>query len=412
MLRTLALQAAAKGTDGELDKALFERLLSDGAYLRDCYLSHAKFVSEARAPSRFLRAEQEWMRWALDGLKTLPPERRYQLFDLLLVPRQESPRTLLEPRAFPGFSLVDQGFPLFDEWVRAGYLTAAPKYETAEDPKTRLFDRVLCPTAPSSRGSRNQRAKNCRPAFYATALDAEATRSRLLGFAVASRDDVLFREVALNVLTLTSSRFDFPHPLAIAAVLDLWKRLEATPQRFRALTRLLAVEIDTSYDLRESLYDQATRYYRERPADRGALLFLLARIDGYGRTLVNWKAFAATYGAPIADQDLATYLDQSFLAFEKLKNLSDALGSLSSPGTLVAGKLRRYLDDPEADQRMRPMVLSGIISLVAELHDSRGLTALQNELKAYVGADPRREREYRDVLEELSRKMAAEPRGH
>lgn len=409
MLRTLALEAAAKGSDPELDKLLLEQLLADGGYLRDCYVSHPKFMREVRPGARFLRAEQAWTAWALAALKTLPPEPRYALFELLLLPNQTSPRALLEPRAFPGFSLPEQGFALFDDWVRAGHPTAAGQSEPAADAKTRLYDRVLCPTAPGHRGARRT-ARNCRPTFYAMAVHTPDARKRLLELAAGTKDDLVFRDIALNLIELASSRYDFPRPLANSAVFDLWKRLEGTPARFRALARSFALEIDTSYDLRELLYDQATRYYRERAADRGVLLFLLARIDGYSRTDVNWKSFAATYGAPISEAELGTYLDQSFLAFEKLRNLEAALGTVSSPGSVVAARLRRYLDDPETEQRTRPMVLRGIVGLVAELNDARGLTALQAELKAYVGTDPGREREYRDALEELRTRVEAASR--
>ena len=400
MLRTLALRAAAGEADPKLSQALFERLLTDGAYLREVYQGRPEFLRDLREPSRFLRAERAWIAWALGALDSLPPEPRYRLFDLLIVPQRSSPRALLEPRAFPGFSLSQRGLSLFGAWARAGYPTAAGQGQPAADPKTRLFDRVLCPTAANSRGFRTLRARNCSEAFYATSLSDPASREALLGLAATSPDTNVSREIALNLLALTSSHVDSPKPPAITAVLDLWRKLEASPARFREMARLLAVEIDHSYDLREALYDQATRYYRDRTADRGALLFLLARVDGYGRTPINWKNFAATYGAPLDTPELSSYFDQSYLAFDEFKNLLDALGSVPSPGTIVASKIRRYLDDPLAasDTRTREMVLRAIISTLDRLGDAPGLAALRTELHAYVGNDPTRERVFREVL--------------
>jgi hypothetical protein len=407
ILRTLELEAVAGRADPVLAQAIFERLLADGRYLRDCYESRPEFLRDVKPPSRFLRAEQAYMRWALAALKTLPPEPRYQLFELLIVPNRREYRTLPEPRAFPGFSLTQQGFALLSEWARAGYPTAASKYEPAADPKTRLFDLVLCPTAPSSRGFRTQRARNCYEGFYASAITERGAHEQLLALAATTSDATLFRELSLNVLGLTSSSLHFPKPPAIASVLELWQKLERSPARFRELTRLLAIEIDHSYDLREALYDQGTRYYRSRPDDRGVLLFLLARIDGYSKTEVNWKNFAATYGAPITDQELTVYFDQGHLAFEEFRNVKQGLGPGSSPGTIIAARLRRYLEDPLVEPRTRGMIVQGLVTSVDDLGDQRGFEALERELRAYVGNDPGRERTFRDLLERIDRRNAA-----
>ena len=352
------------------------------------------------------------MSWALGALDTLPPEPRYRLFELLIVGKRTSPRTLLEPRAFPGFSLTARGLPLFGDWARAGYPTAATERELAADPKTRLFDLVLCPTAAGSRGFRTTRARNCFEAFYATAVTEPASREQLLNLAVTTADPNVTREITLNLLALTSSYLDFPKPPAIAAVLELWRKLEPSPAKFREMTRLLGIEIDHSYDLREALYDQATRYYRERNADRGVLLFLLARIDGYSRTEVNWKNFAPTYGGAISGSELSGFFDQSQLAFEEFGNLVPALGDVSSPGTIIAGKVRRYLDEPLGnDARTRGGTLRGIVSVLDRLDDRAGLVAMQGELYAYVKNDPTRERVFRDLLAQVDAGAAKPAKG-
>jgi hypothetical protein len=263
------------------------------------------------------------------------------------------------------------------------------------------------PTTPSSRGFRTQRARNCYQGFYASAVTERGAHEQLLSLAANTPDATLFRELALNLLALTSSYLDFPKPPAIASVLELWQKLERHPARFRELTRLLGVEIDHSYDLREALYDQATRYYRTRPEDRGVLLFLLARIDGYSRTEVNWKNFAATYGAPITEQELAVYFEQSHLAFEEFRNVKQGLAPGGSPGTVIAARLRRYLDEPYVEPRTRVMVVSGLVTTVDDLGDVRGFQALEAALKGYVGTDPARERTFRDLLETIDRRNAA-----
>jgi hypothetical protein len=401
ILRLVELSFLAGNADAKLDAKLTEALIEAGGYFRGVHQNNPEFVRSLREPSRFLRAKREWMRWSLAGLRSLSPEPRDRLVEVLMTARQRSPRMLLDGAVFPGFDLVAFGHELFGAWAKAGHPTGAGDYDPAADPKIRLFDRVLCPTAPNERGFRTRRARHCYAAFYATSVMEPKARAGLLTRASDTADPIVFREIALNLLSLASSHMDFPKTGAIAAVLELWRVLENKPARFRELTRLLAVEINHSYALREALYDQTTRYYRTRAADRGALLFLLARIDGYSRTSVNWKHFAGTYGADITEPELATYLDQSYLAFEEFKNLDPALRG--SPGSVLAPKIRQYLDDPAVhhDLRSAPMVLRAIISVLARRKDEAGLLALQVELEHYVGKDPTRERTFRDILEIL-----------
>jgi len=408
ILRTLALQAAAKDAEPELSQLITQRLLEHGRYFRDTYESRGEFVRSVQAPSRFLRAEQAWMSWALAALTTLPAEERYKLWDLLIVPSRSSPRLLLEPRAFPGFSLPKAGNALLDEWVRAGYPTAAPNYKESEDAKTRLFDQVICPTGPDHRGFQRQHARNCYAAFYATSVNSADTREALFQRALTTPDARLFYEISINVHMLASGNADFPRDVAVPAVLELWRRAEKVPARFRELTRLYAVEIDRSTYLREALYDQTTRYYREKPEYRGELLFLLSRIDGYGRTEVNWKNFAATYGAPITMRELSTYLEQGPLAFERFRQLQHALPAGSSPGSLLAQRLKRYLDDPVGEKSGRPMVVRVVASVLQKIGDRPGLEAFARELRTYVGTDPQRERVFRDTLAEVERLTQSE----
>jgi hypothetical protein len=407
-LRLLRLEAVAGSSDPKLREVLTRGLLDAGSYLRECYRSSPKFLAKVREPSRFLRAEKEWMRWALGALDRLPPEPRYELFDLMLV-RGTRSSGMLDERAFPGFDLASRGLVLFDEWARAGYPTAAGTSEPSPDPKVRLFDRLLCPTTANARGFRTLRARNCSPSFYSSSLTTAENRSRLLEKAVATPDRTLFREIALNLLNQTSSYVDSPKGAAVTAVLELWRKLEPNAELFRELSRLMAIEIDVSTELREALYDQTTLYYRARPADRGVLLFLLSRIDGHGRTSVNWKSFTEVYGAPISDRELDTYLDQSYLAFLEFKNLAPALSG--SPGKVLAPKISRFLDDPGLREQpsTRGIVLGAIASTLSQLGDLAGLAALRVEVERYVGTDPGRERQFRDALASLrSRTEAAE----
>lgn len=404
IVRTLRLAELAGVEAPKLTRALTERLLADGDYFRDCYVSHPEFVSRTPASSVWSLAAKQWLEWALRGLGTLPAEQRYELLETLMVPAQTSPRIARHERAFLGFDIVDFGFELLDDWSKAGHPTAAGQGQPAADATTRLYDRILCPLLPDERGFLVRNAQNCRPTLYATALADDQGRQRLLSEIRSAEDPKVRTLLSGNLIEMARSRWGMPKGSVVPSVLALLRQFEPHRAQWRELVRLLATEIDASDELREALYDQATRYYRERPEDRGVLLFLLARIDGYGRTPVAWQDFAPTYGSEISSSELATYLDQSYLAFEKFGSIVPALDGRESAGAVVASKLRGYLDSPwgRRDLIVRGSVLAGIGNELARVRDVDGLQRMRQELRAYIGSDPTRERQLRDTSERLS----------
>ncbi len=110
----------------------------------------------------------------------------------MLVPKRGVGRTLLEPRAFPGYLRHAARLRVAVGVGARGYPTAASQSEAAADPRTRLYDRVLCPTAPSSHGARTRRARNCREAFYASALAERGAHEQLLSLAATTPDATIF----------------------------------------------------------------------------------------------------------------------------------------------------------------------------------------------------------------------------
>jgi hypothetical protein len=415
ILLTLRLAEVASSADAKLSRDLEKHLLEDGGYLHECYSLHPKFVDRVKAPSPFPEAERAWTKWALGGLQRFDYETRADLLDLLIVRGRSEPRLIPDPRAFPGFDVKPLGFSLLTEWANAGHLTTAGSGRDEVSQQARYFDRLVCATAASNRGFRTSRARNCRPNFYAAALTDAPSREQLLERAATTSDAILRRELTLNLLELTTSHWGSRELNAIGSVLDLWRRLERSPKRFKEMASLLAVEIDHSTELREALYDATTRHYHTRPSDRGELLFLLSRIDGYGRTEVNWKRFEEIYGARISAANFATYLEQGTLAFEELHQLWPALGQGWSVADVIVKYLPSYLDAPMAEQYegTRTTIVRRIGRNVAE-HDSlQGLKKLRELLEAHVLDNPQRERRLRyaldsirDDVEQLERKSA------
>lgn len=403
ILATLRLAEVASPSDAELNRELKKRLLEDGRYLHDCYASHPKFVDRVAAPSHFPEAERAWTKWALASLQQLDYETRTALLETLIVRGRSEPRLVPDPRAFPGFDVKAVGFSLLAEWARAGHLTLAGSSRGDVNHEASYYDRLVCATAPTDRGFRTSRARNCRPNFYAAVLVDPRSRERLLDLVATTKDTTLRREITLNLLEMTSSHWSSKEFDAVPAVLDLWQRLERSPKHFKQMATLLAVEIDSSTELREALYDATTRYYHTRPDERGELLFLLARIDGYGRTEVNWERFEEIYGAKIGPSHFATYLQQGTLAFEELSQLWPALGQGWSVSDVLVKHLPSYLEAPmdERHEGSRTTIVRRIGKNVAKHDTLAGLKKLRDLLEAHVRGNPQRERRLRYALDSI-----------
>jgi hypothetical protein len=367
------------------------------------------------APSPFGDAEHAWTAWAKRGLAVGSYELREQLLDRLLVAGRIDPRIVPDPRAFPSFDVTEHGFSMLEQWAKAGHPTAAGR-RTEENATTRYLDRMVCASAESERGASIHRASNCHPTFYAAVLANPRTRSRLFELVRRSRDPILRREVSVNLIELTTSSWGGQQLGSVQAVLDLWQLLGADSALFTEMTRLLAGEVDRSTELRVALYDQSVQYFRARPRERGVLLFLLARIDGHGRTEVNWEHFEQIYSASIEAEHLTVYLEQGPLAFEELRELWPALGKGWSVSDVIARSLPRYLEAPMAERYdgTRASVLRGIGSSSARYDTVAGLLKVRGVLQAFVQNDPRRERVFRDALKsmdyEIERLQARSPR--
>lgn len=222
----------------------------------------------------------------------------------------------------PGFDALAFGLQVIDEWL------AEPETSADRDrDRDALHGFVACPYVPHSSHA------SCRDeAFYAWAWDTPEHRERLAA-ALQERDSLRFTRAAFQALTMARGH---------EAVRELWRMLEGDPAAWALATRVLGDDHVIGGHA-PWVADELERLWRERPQQRGVLLYLLARSDPDGRQPAVWgRGFAKRFGARPDVRDLEAFLDTS----------PRAMGCLGGPLQVVEGasagavlaRLDRHLD--------------------------------------------------------------------
>lgn len=203
----------------------------------------------------------------------------------------------------PGFDAFAFGLQVIDEWL-------ATKTEVDRD-RDALHGFVACPYIPHSSHS------HCRDeAFHAWAWDTREGRERLAE-ALRARDSLDLTRATFQALT----RARGPE-----AVRELWRMLEDDAAAWAIATRVLGDDHVIGGHA-PWVADELSRLWRERPEQRGVLLFLLARSDPDGRQEAVWGRFAKRFGARPSARDLEAFLAAS----------PQAMGCLAGPLQVVEG---------------------------------------------------------------------------
>lgn len=219
----------------------------------------------------------------------------------------------------PGFDAFGFGLQVIDEWLPVA-AAAAPAESEADRDRDALHGFVACPYIPHSSHP------NCRDEpFYAWAWDTREHREHLAA-ALRARDSLEFTQAALHALRMARGH---------EAVQALWRMLEDDPAAWAIATRVLGDE-QVLGGHSPWVADELERLWRERPRQRGVLLYLLARSDPDGRQEELWgRRFAKRFGALPSPRDLEAFLDTSPLA----------MGCLAGPLQVVDGSpVRAVLD--------------------------------------------------------------------
>jgi hypothetical protein len=218
-------------------------------------------------------------------------------------------------------------------------------------------------------------AARCEHDFYRYAIESEEGRKRLAQ-ALLDRHDEAFAQAAFaNVRRASDKPLD--------ANIGLLRVVEADPVVWTAGLRVMAEEADNVNDV--ALLEEAQRLWVDRPAYRGPLLFLLARIDRYGHGNVDWARFDRVDASV-----LKAYLDEGPLAFALLPIVWPALAKGYSRASVLLPKADAFL----AEKGSRSVsespysTLQRILSLLCNDKNVADIEAIKSYLLARVASHP------------------------
>jgi hypothetical protein len=292
--------------------------------LTDYYWGH-----EAALADQYPKALAAYGGFLTHHAAELPPAQRHEVAKTLYVIGQDR-KPVPSP---PGFDAFAFGLQIIDEWLALTARSAKAVSETELETETErdrdaMIGFVACPHIPHSSHP------NCDEAFYKWAWATPEHRERLAQ-ALRERDSYDFTRATFHALTMAQGH---------EAHRELWRMLENDAKAWAIASRVLGDD----YVLGGHspwVADDLERLWRERPEQRGVLLYLLARSDPDARQDEIWRRrFAKRFGALPSGRDFADFLDASPLA---MLCLAGPLQVVSvSPVAAVLARLDGHLDGP------------------------------------------------------------------
>ncbi|MEM6993343.1 MAG: hypothetical protein AAF721_22715 [Myxococcota bacterium] len=264
----------------------------------------------AKALGSFVRAHES----------SLTAQQRLRIANTIYVGNRDE----MVPAALPGLDSFAFGLRVIDQWLARG-----ATYDGLEGDQRKLTGFVVCHHPPNSSDG------TCRDeAFYKWAWGVPGGKKKLAA-ALMKRRNKKFVEAAMYALD---------EPLQLLRLLE--------PDA--ATWRMGAEIVGEHYVQRGADWvpSEVERLWRKRPADRGALLFLLAKHDPDGREEEVWGRFAKRYGSLASGKDFAAFLGASPTAWSCLGGVFKALAPGVKKGAVIASKMGAFLDgDPDGVYR-------------------------------------------------------------
>ncbi len=377
IVRVVRLYELAKGNDPELEAKsrawLFEQLQY---YFHEAYRRHAKALAGFDAKSPFRLAESAYARWLAGALPTASTTER-----LLAVRKMFD---LDADRAYPGVDRFAFGLGIVDAWRRAG----RPQTATADDPESKIFDEVVCPSVYDASG-RSSRARSCSSAsigFLAFATrDAESCTR--LARALDERDDADLARQLFTALRARPVRMRDDRDGTVVPYLEVLHGLDPKRRSFREGIDVLARDRDRALDA-EGAY-----LWKAYPDERGRALLLLGqskRDFGEHNGDDYWREFEKRFGASIDAKILGQMLDHGRIAFELVPKLWLGLERGFSRMDVLVPRLDALLPDAAAPEGMPVLrTLSAIVTrLCADRNGAADLAKLHSYLVQRTAARP------------------------
>lgn len=290
---------------GELRTKIRHWLANDAAdFFSSAYIHRGAEVKAYGPSSRFRGAERAFATWVDTTQKALPEDDRLALLKHLY-PRpftqDREPGRFTVSFAYPGMHRDAILFDVIDEWIADGHRqpdgrsrSGRPISATPLPVPKELHEWVVCPRPKSFEGPRIL-GPHCDDTLYDRAQEDPGVAARLSSTLISKKDAILTETVFANLAQ--SKRVEF----AIAQ----WHRLEDARDDGDARIAAQVMAELAEQEAPELLVAEARA--RVRSQDRGAGLYLLAVVDRYAKTKVDWASFGKTYG-PIRDVDFTQFL--------------------------------------------------------------------------------------------------------
>jgi hypothetical protein len=364
--------------DPSLAKDAHTWLSQQASWFVGRYVHEPDLVRGVPAASTFKKTEAAYAEWMKSAFAHGSDEERVAITQAVFVrsfqhQRAEQGGKSYPPHAWPTLDKIAFGLEVIDAWRRDGHPT--PLTQPRMPPWQEL---VVCPSVRTKEGA--SYAARCEHDFYRYAIESEQGKKRLAQ-ALLERHDEAFAQAAFANVRRASEK-------PLEASLGLLRAVESDPVVWTAGLRVIAEEADNVNDI--VLLEEAQRLWLERPAYRGPVLFLLARIDRYGHDSVDWAHFDQAFQTRVDSSVLKAYLDEGPLAFALLPNLWPALGKGYSRTGVILPKADAFLA-----QKMSPSVsespyttMQRILSLLCEEKNVADLEAVKSYILARVASHP------------------------
>ncbi|HQP36887.1 MAG TPA: hypothetical protein PLI95_17005 [Polyangiaceae bacterium] len=376
--------------EGPERAAVGDWLLKAASHFITAYLHQPALVQAAAPDSSFHRAETAWVQWLHRNLPRFDPAQRLSLARALFLRRfnPEQRARKFVPFAFPGFDTLGFALGVAHEWARNGY----PSVDNDPSPKTELYEFVVCPYERDERGGFS-RGRRCNHDLYALALDTPEGADRLVRFVLERRDARLTDAAFVSVLHVGDAQ----------DVMRLWRGVEAHEDTWLRGSMILAEHGE--HKAPSLMIDEAARLWKQYPARRGTLLYLLANLDPYAHGNVPWERFAQVFGAPVSRTEFASFLDQSHRAPSMMHIVWSALGSDWDRSDVIVPRLERWMDHPrirDAGGQEPNASVRGLVTRLCDDGRSNEVSRVNRFLRERVQRRPSEERGYHQLIDETT----------
>jgi len=330
--------------------------------------------------------------WLNEAFRQLDDAAQRKLLDAMYMrrsgPGREEDPYLREP--FPGVDLFALSLGVVDRWIAAGH--PAPQRVTSRDHTQRLFDFIVCAPRQSDR-------RRFDHDFYRYASTDPELRGRLFQEVLRRGDAALTEALFANLKWISS-------PYTLIA----WRMFEDAPEQWARATLVLAELTGYSrQNLRNELYDDSARIWRQSRASHGPLLYLLASIGDPGRGgrgVVPWADFRRVFGSLASPADFEAYLTYGEGALAQVADVWPAIADPAAAVTAMTMPLSQAMGDETIGRRHQGFpypLLRDLIHAMKSAHQASALRLLSRYLKTRSEQHPSEERLMGTLIEMIER---------